>query len=543
MKRFTRCLLFVLALVLGTSAQEPVDLDAVMRIRKEGFESSQVMDTVWHLTDLHGPRLTNSPQQRKAAAWARDRLTEFGLENAALEAWGEFGLGWSFERCVVSLVEPIYMPLIAIPKAWTPGTDGAVRGVPVLVEIESEEDLEKYKGQLAGKIVLNGRVNDVASHFEGTARRHDAESLAELVRAPQLDEDDGDSGRRSDWRRRRELRNKLRDLLKEEGALVIVQPDGGRRNDYGVIMVGSGGPRDPEEDPALPQVVVSTEHFNRIARLIQHDQEVVMEVDVQTTFYADDLEGHNVIAEIPGTDPLLRDEVVMLGGHFDSWHAGTGTTDNGASCAVAMEAVRIIQELDLKPRRTIRVALWTGEEQGLLGSRGYVKNHFADRDTMELLPEHEKLAAYFNMDNGSGKLRGVYLQGNVAVRPIFAAWLEPLADLDATTLSIRNTGGTDHLSFNAVGLSGFQFIQDPMDYSSRSHHTNMDLYERVHSSDVKQASVVMATFVWHAAQRDEMLPRKPLPEPRESDPEPEPEKKEEATPVEAGASSKSESEG
>ena len=502
--------------VLTAFAQEPVDLDIITRIRAEGFGNSEVMDTIWHLTDRYGPRLTNSPEQREAAEWARDRMTEFGLANAQLETWGEFGMGWSFERCVVALTEPRYMPLIAIPKAWTPGTDGVVRGTPVLIEVETVEDLEQYRGQLTGKIVLNGKVNDVATPFEALGRRHDDESLAELTTASELEESEGGSNRWAEYRKRRAIRTKLRALLKEEQALVIIEPDGGRRNDYGVLLLGSGGSRDPEEERSLPQVVVSTEQFNRIARLIQHDEPVTMSVDVKTTFYDEDTTCYNVIGEIPGSDPRLTDQVVMLGGHFDSWHAGTGATDNGASCAVAMEAARILLAIDVHPRRTIRVALWTGEEQGLLGSRGYVKNHFADRETMELLPEHAGLAAYFNLDNGAGKIRGVYMQKNAAVEPIFAAWLAPFHDLGATTLTMRNTGSTDHMSFDGVGLPGFQFIQDPMDYSTRSHHTNMDLYERVHEVDVQQASVVLASFVYHAAMRDEPLPRKPLPEPRPS---------------------------
>jgi len=244
-----------------------------------------------------------------------------------------------------------------------------------------------------------------------------------------------------------------------------------------------------------------------------------MRVDLKTTFYDDDLEGYNVVGEIQGTDPAVADELVLLGAHFDSWHPATGATDNGSSSAVVMEAVRILNAIGAAPRRTIRAVLWTGEEQGLLGSRGYVTKHFADRDTMELLPDHERFAAYFNLDNGGGKIRGIYLQENLACRPIFEAWLEPFHDLDARTVTIRDTGGTDHLSFDAVGLPGFQFIQDPMDYGTRTHHTNMDTYERIHPGDVMQASVIMASFAWQASQRDAKLPRKPLPEPAKPDEE------------------------
>ncbi len=502
--------------------QEPVDWQMVSRIRAEGFERSQVMDTLWWLTDRYGPRLTNSPQERRASLWAKGRLEEWGLVNTALEPWGEFGAGWSFEKSVLEMTAPIYMPLIAIPKAWTRGLDAPAEGTPILVNAETPEDLEKYKGQLGGKIVFLGKVTPVPTSFEALGKRHDEEGLAEIESMIEPDEEEPSPprrGDRADWRRRREVREKLLALLEEEHAALVVEPDGGRRKDYGVIMLGAGGPYEKDKPRALPQLVVSTEQFNRIARLLEHDEQIAMRAEVKTSFYEDDLQGYNVVAEIPGTDPVLANEVVMLGGHFDSWHPATGTTDNGIGSAVAMEAIRILKALGDAPRRTIRLTLWTGEEQGLLGSEGYVKNHFADPDTMALLPEHANLAAYFNLDNGGGKVRGIYLQENLACRPIFEAWLAPLADLGATTVTFKNTGGTDHLSFDGVGLPGFQFIQDPLDYGTRSHHTNMDLYERVIQNDAKQAAVVMATFVWHAAQRDEKLPRKPLPEPPEKEEE------------------------
>ena len=508
--RFALALVASVLFVLPAPAQEPVDLDVVTRIRAEGFKQSQVMDTVWHLTDLYGPRLTNSPQQRKAAEWARDRLAEYGLANATLEPWGEFGQGWSFEKCQVAMTEPIYMPLIALPKAWTPGTAGEVTGQPILIEVETVLDLEQYAGKLAGKIVLNGKVSEVESPFEALATRYDADDLAELARAPELEQQGGggDSSR-SDWRARRAVREKLNEMLRSEGALVVIEPDGGRRNDYGVITLGSGGPRDPQEEQALPQVVVSTEQFNRIARLLRREQPVSMSVDVRCTFHTGDLVGRNVVAEIPGSE--LAHEVVMLGAHFDSWHPATGATDNGAQCAVMMEAMRILKALEVRPLRTIRIGLWTGEEQGLLGSRGYVTNHFGDRETMQLLPGHADFAAYFNLDNGSGKIRGVYAQENVAAAAVFEAWLRPFHDLGATSVVTRDTGGTDHTSFDRVGLPGFQFIQDGLDYFSRTHHTNVDTLDHTVREDLVQASVVMASFLFHAANRDEPLPRKPMP--------------------------------
>ncbi len=517
--RSKACLTALTSLTLAAPlalAHEPVDLDAITRIREQAFEHSKVMDTAWHLTDLYGPRLTNSPQMFKAARWARDRLTDWGMQNARLEPWGEFGLGWSFERCRVEMLEPSYMSFIAVPRAWTSGTAGEIKGEPVYIDADSPEDLEQYKGTLAGKIVLVGPIEPVDTPFEPLARRHDEKSLAELAKAREPG-GGGDFARRfAEFRRRRALRNAMNKLFKEEGVAAVITHDNGARNDYGVITLGAGGSRDPDDDRAVCQIVVSREQFNRAARLLQKGEKVVMAVDVKTTFHDEDLTGYNVVAEIPGTDPELRDEVVMIGSHFDSWHPGTGATDNGASCAVMMEVMRILHDAGLKPRRTIRVALWTGEEQGLLGSRGYVKKHFADPDTMELKPEHEKLAAYFNMDNGAGRIRGVYMEGNAAVAPIFRAWMKPLEDLGVTTLTMRGTRGTDHLSFQAVGLPGFQFIQDPMDYSTRSHHTNMDVYERIKPFDVQQAAAVIATFAWHAANRDAKLPRGPLPKPRRS---------------------------
>jgi len=547
--RFTALRLSTLALALlapqaPARAQEPVDMDAITRIRAEGLDRSQVMDTLWYLTDRYGPRLTNSPQERRALQWARERLESYGLENAALEPWGEFGLGWSYERCVVEMTAPMYMPLIACPKAWTLGTPEVVRGEALLIEADSVADLEKYKGQLAGKIVLNGKVRDTETPFEAWAERYDEQALNDIVA---YDEPSAaDSSRASRWaeyRARRELSQKLREMMKEEGAACVLETDNGAYKDYGVITLGSGGSRDPKEERALPQVIVATEQFNRIARLLQKGEKVEMAVDVEATFYDEDLQGYNVVAEIPGTD--LAHEVVMVGGHFDSWHAATGATDNAIGSAVAMEAVRIIQAAGLHPRRTIRVALWTGEEQGLLGSSGYVKKHFGDRETQEFTPEHANLAAYFNVDNGGGRLRGIYTQGNAAVRPIFEAWLQPFHDLGATHVTLKNTGGTDHLSFDGVGLPGFQFIQDPMDYDTRTHHTNMDTYERVHPYDARQASTVEAAFVYLAAMRDEKLPREPLPPPRNRErrapveaaaPAPTPASASSSTPAAAGSS-------
>lgn len=518
MRSFALALLSLFSFQALSRAQEPVDHDAVTRIRAEGMDRSQVMETLWWLTDRYGPRLTNSPQERRALQWAKERLESFGLVNASLEPWGEFGVGWSFERCVVEMVAPIYMPTIATPKAWTLGLEQPVRGEPLLVEAESVADLDKYKGKLAGRILMRGTVRDTETPFEPLAKRYDQKALEDIVKVEEPPGGQATRGNRGDWRTRREIAEKLRAMMKEEGALCVLETDGGAYKDYGVITPQGGGSYKKGEERALPQVILATEHWNRIARLLQKGEHVELSVDVKTTFYEEDLNGYNVVAEIPGTD--LAHEIVMVGGHFDSWHAATGTTDNGIGSAVAMEAVRIIQAAGLQPRRTIRIGLWTGEEQGLLGSEGYTKKHFGDSETMELLPEHAQLCAYFNVDNGGGRLRGIYAQGNAAVRPIFEAWLAPFHDLGATHVTIKNTGGTDHLSFDSLGLPGFQFIQDPIDYDTRTHHTNMDTYERVHVLDAKQAATVEAAFVYFAAMRAEKLPREPLPPKREPRREP-----------------------
>jgi hypothetical protein len=449
---------------------------------------------------------------KAASEWARDQMASWGLVNAQLEAWGTFGRGWSTERFSIEMIEPQYQPIIAFPEAWTSGTNGTITGTPVLLEVNSAEDLEKYKGKLRGAIVMIQKPREAETHFEADARRHDDKSLTELAQAPEPGERPSWLARREEFRARRAMQEKMMKLFREEGVAVLLEPS---RGEHGTLFVGGGGSRSMGAETAPPSLVVAIEHYSRIARLLEKGLPVKLEINVQNRFYDDDSLGYNVIAEIPGTDKKLKDEVVMLGGHLDSWHAGTGATDNAAGCAVAMEAVRIIKAIGVQPRRTIRIALWSGEEQGLLGSRGYVKEHFGDPRTMQLKPEHAKFSAYFNLDNGTGKIRGVYLQGNDAVRPIFEAWLKPFHDLGASTLTIRNTGGTDHLSFDAVGLPGFQFIQDRIDYDTRTHHTNMDVYDHALHGDLIQASVIMASFVYHAAMRDEKLPRKPLPKPEQ----------------------------
>jgi len=529
----------VLILCLTAGAQvaqvEKVDPEMMKKIRAEGMERSQVMETLSWMTDVIGPRLTGSPQMKHANEWTKNKMIEWGLENGKLEAWGPFGRGWTLEKFSANVIEPAPFPVIGYPKAWTPGTDGPIVGEVIHLDVRSEADFEKYRGKLKGAIVLTVPMREVNAWFRAPGVRLNDEQLLTMSNAnPAAPRQAG--GPPSDEQMRQfrasaELNNKRSEFIRSEGAAVLI--DAGR-GDGGTLFVGSGGPRDKNAPQALPSFTMTVEHYGRIVRTLQKGVKVKMEVDIRAKFHDDDPMGYNTTAEIPGTD--LKDEVVMLGGHLDSWHSGTGATDNAAGCAVAMEAARILKALGVKPRRTIRVGLWSGEEQGLIGSRQYVNQHFAERQApptqpgqpppaptpgfqgrggpqgpIMLKPAHEKFSVYFNLDNGTGKIRGVYLQGNEAARPIFRQWLEPFRDLGAATLTINNTGGTDHQSFDGVGLPGFQFIQDPVEYDTRTHHSNMDVYERLQADDMKQASVIMAAFVYNAAMRDEKFPRKPLP--------------------------------
>lgn len=493
-----------------TATEETVDLDAIYRIKQEGLNNSQVMETLSWLTDVYGPRLTGSPNIRQAGEWAVETFKEWGLVNAELETWGEFGRGWTNQRFSMHVIEPQMYPVIGYPKAWTPGTEGKIVAEAVIVDIDAEDDFEQYRGTLAGKIALTRDAPTLDATWEAEAHRYTDEELAERAMAPEP------GGRRrggfnfAQFRALRELRTKISAFMLEEGVVATLEAT--PRDNGGTVFVGSGGSREIDGDPTLPQVVITAEHYGRIHRTLSKELPVKIEIEIENVFHDEDPTMFNVVAELPGTD--LADELVILGGHFDSWHTGTGATDNAAGSAAMMEAVRIISEAGLHPRRTIRVVLWTGEEQGLLGSRAYVASHFADPAVMELKDEHSKVAAYFNLDNGTGAIRGVYLQGNEAVAPIFEEWMKPFRNMGMTTLSIRNTGGTDHLAFDAVGLPGFQFIQDPLEYSTRTHHSNMDTYERLQPADMIKDATIIAAFAYNAATRDELLPRKPLPKAR-----------------------------
>ncbi len=530
-RKIKRLWLIVLLWAIPLQAQEPVDTLAIRLIREEGLQRSQVMETLFWLTDVYGPRLTGSPQLDSAMAWAARRLESWGLTNVHREPWGPFGRGWQLHHFRMEVTTPVSFPVLAYPKAWSPDIDGPVTAEVVRFDVEDTSAFAAYRGKLRGKIVLLEPPRELEEPFQPLARRRDAEDLLALANAAHPES----GGRRYSAAalRRLELAQKRLQFLYEEQPLAIL--DRNFRGDYGTVFVSAArvpappgtpwyerpGPWEPDVR-VIPQFTVAVEHYNRIYRLLERGFRVEMTLDLDVSFYDDDPYEYNLIAELPGTDPQIGEELVMLGAHFDSWHAGTGATDNATGSAVMMEAMRILKrvydQLGRGPRRTIRLALWTGEEQGLLGSRAYVNQHFAElrgwgQPPARLKPAHEKFSVYFNLDNGGGKIRGIYLQGNEAVAPIFRAWLAPFHDLGAATLSLRNTGGTDHLSFDAVGLPGFQFIQDHLAYGTRTHHSNMDVFDHVIEEDLRQAATIIAAFAYHAAERDERIPRKSLPLP------------------------------
>jgi hypothetical protein len=500
--------------IVAQISQEKMDLDAIYRIKDEGLNRSQVMETSSYLTDVYGARLTGSPQIKAAAEWTQKKLNEWELVNVHLEKWGPFGRGWSNEKFTVRAISSgSSFPVIAYPKAWTPGTNGTVEAEVITAVIANDQDFDKYRGQLRGKYVMTTAMRDVPAEFQAPGRRLTDEDLVNLSNQPvqpprggpgqRGGPTAGGNGRGNNPANFNERRLKF---LVDEGVVATIEASQGSG---GTVFVQSGGGRNVTDPPVPPQIVMAVEHYGRIWRMLEKKVPVRIEMNVENKFYDDDLNSFNIIGEIPGTDKA--DELVMLGAHFDSWHTGTGATDNAAGSAIMLEAMRILKATGLRMRRTVRLALWTGEEEGLLGSRAYVTQHFADRTDMKLKTEHGKLAGYFNVDNGTGAIRGVYSQGNEGITPIFQAWIQPLKSLGMTTVSIRSTGGTDHLSFDAVGLPGFQFIQDPVEYNTRTHHSNMDVYERLQAPDMMKDAVIVASFVYLAANREEKLPRKPLP--------------------------------
>ena len=555
--------------------------DPIARIRDEGLNRSEVMKTLSYLSDVIGPRLTGSPNMKRANEWTREKMASWGLANAQIEPWGHFGRGWSLKRFSAQVIEPQAIPLIASPKAWTPGFDQPLTADVIYIDAKTEADLEKFQGKLKGAIVLASPAREVRARFEPLASRISESNLLRLANAGPADTRTFFPGRttgtnaastnapRSGFAgggRGGGSTNvssaRILSFVAKEGAALVLTPSG--EGDGGTIFVASasipgaerrsgtnppptamaGAPRQSvwaTNAPAIPaQIAVATEDYNRLVRMIQQGEKLRMTVDLQVQFHDEDLMAYNTIAEIPGSD--LEEEVVMIGAHLDSWHVGTGATDNGAGVAATMEAMRILKALDLKPRRTIRIGLWSGEEEGLLGSRAYVTKHFGyytnmsnsvssasrsprdesnnprRRSSSTNAParklvrqrDYEKFSAYFNLDNGTGKIRGVYMQNNEAVRPLFRKWLQPFYDLGAETLTYGNTRGTDHESFDGIGLPGFQFIQDPIEYWTRTHHSNADVFDRIQADDMKQAATIMAAFLYHAATMDEKLPRKPL---------------------------------
>lgn len=498
-------------------SSQNIDLEL---FRKIGLEESQVMEIASWICDVNGPRLTGSKALDDAQNWAVDYIKALGLENVNKEVWGEFGRGWQLDHFEMHSYTPRYWPILAYPKAWSPSTDGLVKGEVIYLMAEKEDDLLAYKGKLAGKIVLLDTIRDLKEWFDPLAKRYDEEELQKLedasVPTPRP---------RRDWQRTGGLNfnQQLWAFLHDEKPLCVV--DRGYKGDLGTVFVagarvgGQQGKRPQDLDAeVIPQVTMSVEHYNRLLRLLNKGivPTISFRIDARYELPHGGRE-HNVLADIPGTDKA--DEYVMFGAHFDSWHAGTGATDNGAGSAVMIEVARIIKEYmkrtGEKPRRTLRLALWSGEEQGLYGSVNYVRNHIAETEKggwipKSLKPMQSKISAYYNLDNGTGKIRGIYTQGNELIVPIFKDWFLNFKDLGVSTVTLSNTGGTDHLPFDASGIPAFQFIQEPMAYFNRTHHSNMDNWDHLVSDDLKQAATVIAATVWMTAQREDMMPRKEL---------------------------------
>lgn len=515
MKKFTSTALALLV-AFAAFAQEKVDMAIVQKIRDEGLKNSKAMDIAFNLTDVSGPRLSNSPGLKRAQEWAMSQFKEWGLKNVQLEPWGDFGRGWQVDKYYAATTAPFYRPIIASPKAWTPGTNGPIKSDVVLIKADTVTDLAKYKGTLAGKIIMLDRGNVLKSNDKPELLRTTDEQLTEMANAQPAAAGapgarrQGNPSMMAAMMKQREMQAAISAMLVDEKVGLILTQG---RGSYGTFFTSNGASYALNAKPVAPELEMAGEDYLHIYRLLKAGKQVTVEAEIKTSFYDQDPKGYNVIAEIPGTDKNLKNEVVMIGGHLDSWHAGTGATDNAAGSAMMMEAMRILKAINFQPKRTIRIALWSSEEQGLFGSRNYVLKHFGDPRTMVLTPEHEKLSAYYNLDNGTGKIRGIYLQGNAASREIFQSWLAPFHDLGAKTVTINNTGGTDHQSFDALGLPGYQFIQDPMDYNSRTHHSNMDTYDRLVEDDIKQAATIVASFVYHTSERKDKMPRKELPKP------------------------------
>jgi len=524
----------------ATTQPEVLDLATIDRIREEGLNNSHIMEYASGLFDGIGPRLTASPDFVKAQEWSLDQLRRMGASNAHTESWGEFGMGWRQIGTSVLMTAPSTATVLAQATPWSPATAGEVTGEVIAVPpLKEEKDFDQWKGKLAGKIILYGDTPKIKPDAPELMKHYDASKL-EHFRTYPLDGDQSDSfvlpTDPAFWEKAfKEMAflEKVGHFFADEHAVAVLRPGGSG----GVLHDDTGSSLGwfvyrPEHKQAIPSASIASEAFGRMHRLVSHKVPVSVRLNIATQFFGDHEPGNSVIAEIPGTAAGLKDQVVMLGGHLDSWIAGTGATDDGAGSIIALEAMRILRAVNVQPRRTIRVALWGGEEQGLFGSAGYVSSHFATRTystkpeeqvvpeflrqqtgAISVKPDHAKLDAYFNTDNGGGKFLGIFTEGNSATAAIFQQWLPVVSDLGFSTISLRNSGSTDHVPFVQVGLPGFQFIQDPRDYETRSAHSNQDTYERLSETDMKQAATIMAIFVYNTAQRDEMLPRNPLPHP------------------------------
>ena len=519
--------LFALSLSAAATANETIDYSALGRIRQEGFTNSQVMATMTHLTEKIGPRLSNSPQMAAANDWTKAQLGQWGMSNPRLEASGPFGRGWQYQSASVEMTAPRQFTLSALPKAWTPGTNGPAAGEAMLLVAKTKEDLEKHKGKLKGKVLFISDARDVKPSEKPDFTRYDEEKLKALQTFTIPDAADLKKRREEadKYLKQKELTEYTNKFLAEEGVLATVSLSSW---DNGIIRVMGGGSRKAGEAVGVPALVMISEHYNQVLRALERKETVSLRLDIKAQFTSDkDEMGYNTLAEIPGSS--RKNELVMIGAHLDSWHSGTGASDNAAGVAVMMEAMRILKAIGVKPKRTVRIALWSGEEQGLVGSSEYVKQHFAElpepadpmlkglpRSLQEnplppvLKAGHKNVSAYFNYDNGGGKVRGIYAQENLAAAEIFRQWIAPMQDMGVSIVTNRNTGSTDHVSFDRVGIPGFQFVQDNLDYFTHLHHTHLDGLDHVQADDLKQSAVVVASMVYLAAMRDDMLPRKPL---------------------------------
>lgn len=488
-------------------AQKNIDNEAILKIKSEELNHSQIKNIAFNLIDKSGPRLTNSIGFENAANYVIKQFSEWGLVNINKEPWGEFGRGWQLEKSYIAMTKPYYMSLIAIPKAWTDGTNGNVKGKVVVIDINTEEDFSKYKGKLKGAIALLKYDGDLTSDFKADATRFTKKELKEGEK-PRPKKRKYTDEEIAVFKTKKELNKQIRTFLYNEGAVLLIK---GVKGKEGTVFTSSPIGYEKDTPKGICEVEMAPEHANLMYRLIMNGVDVEVEAEIKTKFKTDNLQAYNIVAEISGTDEKLKPQVVMLGAHLDSWHGATGATDNGAGCVVMMEAVRLLIATHLKPKRTIRLALWSGEEQGLLGSWEYAKKHFGDAYTMKLKEAQKNISAYYNIDNGTGRIRGVFLEGNEKLKPIFKQWFADLKDIVGNaTLSLRGTSGTDHKSFDVLDIPAFQFIQDPIAYHTRTHHSNMDTYERLMIDDLKQMAIVIATFVYNTTQRDEILPRKPL---------------------------------